>query len=265
MIWKVWNMFGGLNNSVRIAINDILNPDGKDNEKLYDILTFDILEKDKHGNTNIVLDLTQDFEKLKVILSKFPKPDIITGSPMCNAFSQARRLPNGNHCFVKDDNGTMLLRTKESLLYEDGRNKRNGITNYDKMVVTRTNGMKAITNLIRIIEYFKPKYFYIENPKNSMMWDYIRQTLTSSTFNIDDLYLNSTYYGNYGSVYVKPTTFLSNINLELNTNTKRKLMFNNTVGVSIDNISKKDRSDIPTKLLQAIFKKFEEHEKANNK
>ena len=66
--------------------------------------------------------------------------------------------------------------------------------------------------VFEIIEYFKPKYYWIENPKSSAMWKYIK---SKWEFDDDERFISVDYckYSDWG--YKKPTIFLTNINVDL--------------------------------------------------
>lgn len=71
-------------------------------------------------------------------------------------------------------------------------------------------GERCIQNVVRIICYFQPKYYYIENPATSLIWKYIRSNLDFDGF------LNVAHYSAYDQDFSrKPTGFLSNIKLKL--------------------------------------------------
>lgn len=114
--------------------------------------------------------------------------DIITASPVCTWWSNVRRIWYGK--MLKGYSEPF----SEKLLLQD-------IDTYGKPMVDK---------VFEIIDYFKPKYWWIENPKTSKMWDYIKQ--------VKPHYDNYTHfdYCKFSDVgYKKPTIFLSNIpNLE---------------------------------------------------
>lgn len=227
----VWNLFGGLNNSV-------LNALGNDD---YDIYTFDILEEDKQGRKNIQVDLTAN--NSITLLAEYPKPDIIVASPMCNSFSRARAYKDGGRGgWVINKDNSLSLRTYESWLLNRSEKRKD---KWEGVLDTAILGKKAIEKTIKIIQFFKPKYWYIENPESSLIWKYIENNL--NFYGIKNL----TKYGNYNFFAEKKTIFLSNKNLNL----KYEPFKNKNKG--IDNIAKKHRSDIPPLLIHDIFNQFE--------
>ena len=111
--------------------------------------------------------------------------DIITASPVCLYWSILRNCWKGR----KFKNSDEVVTTKS--LQRD-------IDIYGKPMVDK---------VFEIIEYFKPKYYWVENPKTSRMWEYIK-----SKWDFDDeKFLTFDYckYSDWG--YKKPTTFLTNI------------------------------------------------------
>ncbi len=107
-------------------------------------------------------------------------------------------------------------------------------------------GRLCIENTLKIIGYFKPKYFYIENPAQSLLWEYKKLNL-----NINKGFYNKTIYGAYGTDFKKPTTFYSNIKLNLKNKSNKKFK-------SFEYASKQgiDRSYVPPALLLEIIDQF---------
>lgn len=65
-------------------------------------------------------------------------------------------------------------------------------------------GIPMVEKTFEIIEYFRPKWWWIENPASSKMWKYIETT--------NRTYFKYTFdYCKYGYDYKKPTTFITNI------------------------------------------------------
>lgn len=156
----------------------------------YDIVS---LDRDLEANSKIYKDYTSPYHIKKDILTWDYKKefnvgdfDIITASPVCCMWSVIR------NCWIgrKFKNSTEIV-SKETL--------QRDIDTYGKPLVDK---------VFEIIEYFKPKYYWIENPKTSKMWNYIKQTYPQ--FN-DNQYLLFHYckYSTFG--YKKPTIFLTNI------------------------------------------------------
>lgn len=240
----VWDLFGGLNGSLEKSLD----------KNKYEILTFDILSKTKDGKENIVIDLAnENINHLINILKSYKKPDIITASPMCNSFSAARRYRDGGTGgWIIEDDKKIILRSKESfeLNKSTKRNdKWDGITERAKL------GKIAIENTFKIIEYFQPKYFYIENPKNSLIWNYIEYNM-----GINNYPKSAARYGSYDNFGMKKDTiFLSNIILFLR-NDKWEPSYKKNMGW----VKRQNRSDIPKSLLQHIFINFELDDEIKN-
>jgi len=110
--------------------------------------------------------------------------DIVTASPVCTWWSHLRKSWYGRK--MKGHNEPF----SEKLFLQD-------IDTYGKPMVDK---------VFEIIDYFKPKYWWIENPKSSQMWQYIREIRPQY-----DNYIRFDYckFSDFG--YRKPTTFLSNI------------------------------------------------------
>jgi hypothetical protein len=66
---------------------------------------------------------------------------------------------------------------------------------------------------MKLIDFYKPKFWYIENPKTSLMWKYIK--LNCKKWLKNDYHFNVTSYGKYGFLIRKDTIFLSNIKMNL--------------------------------------------------
>jgi hypothetical protein len=107
--------------------------------------------------------------------------------------------------------------------------------------------------VLEIIEYFKPKVFFIENPYYSAMKDIPEMKLIKS-FRFD--------YCAFGYDYKKPTRIWSNLELKENIcsckghdfrigiNTKK---FMNKLNTKIDSTTLNERYSIPPKLLDYLF------------
>lgn len=246
----VWDLFGGLNGSVRKALGD----------DKYTILTFDILPKTKDGKENIVLDLTDD--NVIELMSTFAKPDIIVASPMCMSFSRASAMRNGSTGWIINEDKTISLRPKKD--FEDKEINLGHIekTNtyfwrfdFKKSRGNAILGEKAIVNTFKLIEHYKPTFWYIENPKGSLLWNYVKYNLDKKdmgTFNL-------VHYGAYGSISKKPTYIFSNSELNLKT-VERNWRGYQQEGQPTNwkEVHKDDRSDIPKPLIEDIFGIWEE-------
>ena len=112
--------------------------------------------------------------------------DIITASPVCLYWSVLRNCWKGRKFKNSDEIVTTETLQRDIDLY----------------------GKPMVDKVFEIIEYFKPKYYWIENPKSSSMWKYIK---TKWDFDDDERFLTFDYckYSDWG--YKKPTIFLTNI------------------------------------------------------
>ena len=104
--------------------------------------------------------------------------DIIFAGPECKIFSQLQNTWIGRK--HKDMNELNSLRQADS---------------------------KFINKTIEIIEYFKPNYYFIENPQYSTIWNYVENKKYL------EKYVNVCYCS-FGYEYKKPTKILTNKNLK---------------------------------------------------
>lgn len=175
-----------------------------------------------------------DNDTLFHTLYKLPRPDIIIASPPCESWSIASAMKGGNACWRQTKANTdFTLRTSEE--YDNSR------YNKHDQHLKRINGELCTINTFHIAERFVPKILIIENPMNSKIWQYIYLILG---IKLED---NITHYNNYGHDTMKPTNFLSNIDLKLD-KTKRK-----PDKLTQDVSGYNNRSDIPEDLVKKIF------------
>lgn len=200
----IWDLFGGGQNSLYNTLKeyDLLNE--------FDVYTFDVTEP--MHDKQYILDLSQD--NIVKLMNVYPKPDIIIASPLCQSFSCVLNMKGGGTCFWKlNENKTLLIERS----VEEFERLKNGFTKNlkaDVQLFIKRLGEKCINNTIELIKHYKPKYWYIENPKHSLMWKYI--TLNRTDFyNKETMFLNEASYGKYGFLTTKSTIFLSNIKMEL--------------------------------------------------
>lgn len=200
----VWDLFGGGQNSVYQTL--------KENDKLkdFEVYTFDVTEPTREHHYKI--DLAQ--ENIVEVFKQFPKPDVIVSSTLCQSFSCVLNMKGGGTCFWK------LNETKDLLIQrsvEEFELLKNGFTKNckaDVQLFIAKLGKKCIDNTIALIQHYQPKFWYIENPKSSLIWKYI--TLNRTDFyNPETCFLNEASYGKYGYVTTKATNFLSNVKMDL--------------------------------------------------
>lgn len=266
----VWDLCGGSQNSVYNALKD--NPN-------YEIYTFDINPNLQHKNQYVM-----DLSNVKCLdeLDKFPKPDIIVASPLCSSFTHILNTPRkygkSTRLAWKFDNTTnqYKLRTIEEI---EQFIKSNGFFRHYKAANIRENGLTGgglLNNIISIIIKFKPEYWYIENPANSLMWDFI---ITNLGFDGAHWYNRAHYYCYDLNFSKKPTIFLSNVKMDLKTDILKsdiKLMGNQwnpktrarSKTCSYGGPQKEEQGSnvkIPELLIKDIFKHFKENnEKKQN-
>ena len=117
-----------------------------------------------------------------------------------------------------------------------------------------------INKTIEIIEYFNPKYYFIENPLYSAIWNYVENENYLKDFIIVD-------YCAFGFSYKKPTKFLTNLKKEnkrcictgnpkhpmrLGINSKKFIEQRPNIQKG-DNTTLLQRYSYPTKLLDYFF------------
>ena len=200
---------------------------GKVFQQKYDVVSLDFIPK---FNPTICEDiLTWDYKK------DYKEGDfeVIWASPDCRSWSVA----GGGRHRVKID---MKPKTETAVL-----------------------GEKLIHKTLEIIEYFKPKVWYIENPRGLLQYFPPMKTLGKTLV----------YYGNYkhnGENYamVKPTHFWSNIPLW--EDEKKPIMEADTYTIKYHNHDgrlkrfykqyekgAKEKSVIPSELIERVFRNNE--------
>jgi hypothetical protein len=154
--------------------------------------------------------------------------DIITASPVCLWWSKLRNTWIGRKIKAHGDK----LITKE-LLLED-------IEKYGKPMVDKVR---------EIIDYFKPKYWWIENPQTGKMKEYITD--------LDYYDVDYCKYSNWG--YKKRTRFWTNIKgFEPKKCNKDCGMYEKNghikqLGKMTDKTTRYERYRIPFKLIRGLF------------
>jgi hypothetical protein len=154
--------------------------------------------------------------------------DIITASPVCLWWSKLRNTWIGRKIKAHGDK----IITKE-LLLED-------IEKYGKPMVDKVR---------EIIDYFKPKYWWIENPQTGKMKEYITD--------LDYYDVDYCKYSNWG--YKKRTRFWTNIKgFEPKKCNKDCGMYEKNghikqLGKMTDKTTRYERYRIPFKLIRGLF------------
>ncbi len=194
-------------------------------KKYFKVYTLDIIKK-SNGFNNIVFDLSTNdvIKKLNVKIKKneIQIPDIIVSSSLCQSFSSAMQSIST----IKDEHGNYFSGNPHHFWNHDTKKvetwpedvKWNGFSGNSyplgrKQVPKYVGelGERCIQNVIKILCYFKPKNYYIENPASSLIWKYIKYNL-GFTNGIKNIAHYSAYNENFSK---KPTCFLSNIKLNL--------------------------------------------------
>ena len=151
--------------------------------------------------------------------------DIIWASPECKIFSHLQYTNIGSK-----------WPTKQALLDEQQKHS------------------VSINRTIEIIDYLKPKYYFIENPRYSRIWDYIDNARYTTPFVLVD-------YCAFGYNYKKPTKILSNKKLDnalcscigKPKHTLRLGMLKQKTTLIDDNTTLAQRYSIPQGLLSYLF------------
>ena len=120
---------------------------------------------------------------------------------------------------------------------------------------TRDEHSCFILKTMEIIDYFKPKHYFVENPKDSKIWDYIPDEFKDKYIIVD--------YCFFGYDYKKPTKILTNKDLtNKRCSCKKHGMRLGLVGCKmencetvekVDNTTLLQRYSIPPKLLDYLF------------
>lgn len=200
----VWDLFGGGQNSVYRTLNENNLLD------VYDVYTFDVTES-LHKN-QFHLDLSQD--NIIEIFKSFPKPDIIVSSPLCQSFSCVLNMKGGGTCFWKLNSSKTKLIERSVKEFESLKNGFTKNLDAKTQLFIKRLGKKCIDNTIKLIDYYKPTLWYIENPKQSLIWKYIDLNKKSFVKKWKAV-KNEASYGKYGFLTTKATYFMSNIPLIL--------------------------------------------------
>ena len=194
--------------------------DNADNPNV-NVISLDIEEK---YNPTICCDI-MDFDYKQYPVGYF---DIIWGSPECKIFSHLQ------YCLIG-----RKWKDKEELYEEQKKHS------------------KFINKTIEIIEYLKPKWYFIENPLYSKIWNHIENKKYLDNFIIVD-------YCSFGFDYKKPTKILTNREDLENNRCKCKKKHICRVGINsrkqkskgqIGEITKNvlERYAIPQPLLEYVF------------
>jgi len=184
-------------------------------------------------------------------LEKYPKPDVIFASPPCETWVN---VSVGN---IKK------FSTKKGInQYYECRN----FTPFDFKVEyknRRLNGENTAMTTAKVIQHFKPKYWFIENGNSSLIFRFLNIRYGLNGF------LNKYCYAAYGFDVWKPTIIYSNkslflyskrpnrkLNLITTGNRKNKITYESCKAKGIEVFRKNDyarKSKVPPKLYQSIL------------
>lgn len=196
----VWDLFGGGQNSVYNALDP----------NKYEVYTFDITEPTHEHQYHLDLSQRDIVDKFK----DFPKPDIIVASPLCQSFSCVLSMKGGGTCFWKLNDDKTLLVERSIKEFEKLKHGFTKHLNSRTQLFIKRLGQRCIDNTIKLIDYYQPKVWYIENPKHSLIWKYLElnnKEFCSKWHTVK----NEASYGKYGFLTTKPTYFMSNVSLDL--------------------------------------------------
>ena len=190
------------------------------------------------------IDLSAINSKLIKQLSKLPQPDIVLASPPCESWSIADC--SGSMFKSIDDKGNWKVNNAK--YYEDYLKKCSPVKRryFYQKEQSRILGEATIGATIKIIKYFNPKIWIIENPQSSKTWTY--QKYHWNFLGNENLAYYSSYDNNFSK---KPTIFKSNFKLNLKTTKTQS---------NKDHIAKGSylkRSSIPSLLIKDIFDQLE--------
>lgn len=181
----------------------------KDNKEV-EVISLDIVKK---YNPTICSDI-MNFDYKQFDIGHF---DIIWASPECKIFSILQNTWIGRK-----------WKSREHLTEEQKKHS------------------KFINKTIEIIDYLKPKYYFIENPNSSKIWDFIENKNYTKDFVIAD-------YCQFGYKYKKPTKILTNKKLE---NVRCKCIGKHEIKMGALGTQKTtllERYSIPQKLLDYLL------------
>ena len=150
--------------------------------------------------------------------------DIIWASPPCNTFSKLRTSHLGRP--LKKYNNRIFTR---KMLEDDIINE----------------GLPILNKTLEIIDYFKPKFYFIENPQTGRMKDFI---------NLPFYDVDYCRYSNYG--YQKRTRIWTNLkgfNPKLCDNNCGNIVKGRKHKIRGSHLSIKYKYRIPSKLIEELF------------
>jgi len=200
-----------------------------------------------NGTEHINLDLA-DFKTARNTLDKYPKPDIIFASPPCESWVAVSR---GNISKMTNEKGFNFHWKCKWIAFDFN----------EKAKKTRINGINTALTTAMIIQYYRPKYWAIENGSSSLLFSYLYQF--PKLIGVK----NKCNYYSYGFDVLKPTIIYSNKTLYLNEFKPKKLLRSVNdddsgklrllkKNLGLEGVPVKHRSDVPPRLYQAIMNQF---------
>jgi len=158
--------------------------------------------------------------------------DIITASPICTVWSRLRNCWVGRKCKTINPDGSIVTRDDiKRCIHEQGK--------------------PMVDKVFEILDYFKPTWWWIENPQTGMMKFYMDEIKPDLNFYDVD-------YCKYGFPYQKRTRFWTNIIGFDNQLCKKDCMFvvgnKHFLDVSLgNNVKTIDRYRIPPDLITELL------------
>lgn len=253
----IWALFDSGNGCYAQGVREL--NEGGQTMTIYSV-GLDIENKNNHFIHLNLADYSYLFgdNKLYETLDKLPHPDLIIASPPCESWSIASSMDRGNACWKQERADDCLFEPQIPLspfTIRDFNDYERYQFKPERQIVKRINGELCTHNLIQIIKRYNPKYYVIENPAGSKIWEYIDRILG---FKIP--YDNLVHYNQYDDYHLqKPTKFKSNVRLDLKTGNKPSAaVFKNVNGYN-------NRSNIPISLVKSIFNQILEMEGLNER
>ena len=244
----VWAVFDSGNGCYAQGVREL--NEGGQNITIYSV-GLDLENKNSHFIHLNLADYSYLFgnNKMYDTLDKLPKPDLILASPPCESWSVASAMDSGNVCWKRERTDDSLFNPQTPLspfTVRDYADYKKYQYKAENQIVKRINGELCTFNLIQIIRRYKPKYYIIENPASSKIWDYIDRVIGFKIPHDNLAHYNQ--YDNYATQ--KPTKFKSNFKLKLKTGDKSSSIdFKHIRGYN-------NRSNIPISLVKSIFEQI---------
>jgi len=215
----IWSLFDSETDIVKNVIRS-------ENLKDYRVFSFGVGSA-RSACTHIAVDLAEPVF-LPPILFEYPEPDIVFAFPPCQTWIN-----------VSCGNCPAVHRQKGFNLY--WKDKFTPFRSPQRIVEKRLNGSLCALTTVKIIERFKPGFWFVENPSRSSLFDFLSTKLDFQGFK------NLTDYLSYGYDYHKPTTIYSNVKIPLK-KTPRVHSERNVFDLPVN-----DRNFFPEKMVLHIL------------